>query len=147
MTIFSIFQNIEKNKITSYHLFIINRYLLIIMKLLIVDDNVEIGDMLKQYLELEDFEVLVINDGKKGLNLIQNETFDKILLDMAMPEFSGLDVLENLKSQFFTGMNKILILTASEIDPEIAAKIKSYGVTQVITKPINMSDLLEKLRK
>lgn len=124
----------------------INRYVHIIMKLLIVDDNVEIGDMLKQYLELENIEVVVINDSKKGLDLIQNETFDKILLDMAMPEFSGLDVLANLKSQFFTGMNKILILTASEMNLEITEKIKSYGVTQIIAKPINMSDLLEKLR-
>ena len=115
------------------------------MKLLIVDDNVEIGDMLKQYLELENIEVVVTNDGKQGLNLIQKNTFDKILLDMAMPEFSGLDVLENLKSQFFTNMNKIFILTASEINSEMAEKIKSYGIKQIIAKPINMSDLLKKL--
>ena len=116
------------------------------MKLLIIDDNVEITEMLQQYFQLEDFEVTIVNDAKSGLELIQNGTFDKILLDMAMPGFSGLDVLVNLKRQFFKGMNKILILTASEIDPELEKKIHSLGIKQIVAKPIDMVGLIEKLK-
>ncbi|MFB5598591.1 MAG: response regulator, partial [Nitrosopumilaceae archaeon] len=57
------------------------------LKLLVIDDNEEITSMLKRYLELEDFEIVISNDGRNGLNLIKNGNFDKILLDLAMPEF------------------------------------------------------------
>jgi len=116
------------------------------MKLLIIDDNVEITEMLQEYFKLEDFEVTVVNDAKGGLELIQNGDFDKILLDMAMPEFSGFDIIKNLRRQFFKGLNKIIILTASEIDPEIKEKIHSWGIKEIVAKPIDMAALLEKLK-
>lgn len=115
-------------------------------KLLIVDDNIEITKMLKEFMELADFEVTVENDGKNGLNLIETGNFDKIILDMSMPEFSGLDVLENLKTRNFTDFNKITILSASEIDDKIRDKIISYGINEITEKPINMSDLVKKIK-
>ena len=113
------------------------------MKLLIIDDNIEITDMLKQYLELSDFEITVANDGKNGLSLIESENFDRIILDISMPEFSGLDVLENLKTNNFIDFKKITILTATVIEAQSSNKIKSYGVNMVLSKPVNMAELLK----
>ncbi len=116
------------------------------MKLLIIDDNIEITDMIKQYMELEGYEVSVANDGKKGIQLIENQDFTNIILDVAMPEFSGLDVLENLLERNFKDFNKITILTASELDQSINSKIKSFGVKFIVSKPISMSELLKKMQ-
>lgn len=113
------------------------------MKLLIIDDNIEITDMLKQYLELSDFEITVANDGKNGLSLIESGDFDRIILDISMPEFNGLDVLENLKTNNFTDFKKITILTATVIEAQSSNKIKSYGVNMVLSKPVNMAELLK----
>lgn len=115
-------------------------------KLLIIDDNIEITKMLKEFMELSDFEVTVENDGKNALKLIEIGNFDKIILDMAMPEFSGLDVLENLKTCNFTDFNKITILSASEIDDKIHDKIISYGINGIAAKPIDMPDLIKKIQ-
>ena len=117
------------------------------MKLLIIDDNTEITDMLKQFLEMADFDVTVTNNGKDGLGLIQSNDFDRVLLDIAMPEFSGLDVLENLKIHNFEYFHKIFILTASSLEKQNLDKIKLYGINSVIEKPVKMAELVEILRK
>ena len=116
------------------------------LKLLIIDDNVEITDMLKQYLEFADFEVTVANDGKNGIKLLSQQDYDRIILDIAMPEFSGLDVLETLKERNFKDFKKITILSASSIDAETESKINSLAVNAIIEKPINMNDLVKKIQ-
>jgi DNA-binding response OmpR family regulator len=115
-------------------------------KLLIVDDNTEITQMLKEFMELVDFQVTVENDSKNGINLIETGNFDKIILDIAMPEFSGLDVLETLKTRNFTDFNKITILSASEIENKTHDKMISYGINGIAEKPINMTELVKKIR-
>jgi len=115
-------------------------------KLLIIDDNVEIAEMLNEYMGFAGFEVTVENDGKNGLKLIESGDFDKVILDMAMPEFSGLDILESLKTRNFRDFKKINILSATVMDDKICSKINSYGVNQVIEKPTSMSNLLKKIQ-
>ena len=66
------------------------------MKLLIIDDTKSITDMLCSYLELKGHECVPANDGRNGLQLLENENFDIVTLDIAMPEFSGFDVMDTL---------------------------------------------------
>lgn len=115
------------------------------MKLLIVDDNKKITDMFEEYLGFQGFKVTAINDGEYGLKIIQSGDFDKILLDIAMPKFGGLEILENLKKENFTDFEKIIILTASTLNKEISEKIKSLGVNKIISKPIDMPNLVKEL--
>ena len=69
------------------------------MKVLVIDDNKEMTDMLSTYFETQDIEVVVVNDGRQGLEAIRNESLDLILLDLAMPNFSGLDVIDYLDKE------------------------------------------------
>lgn len=115
------------------------------LKVLIIDDNEEITSTLKRYLELEDFEVTVSNDGRNGLNLIKNGNFDKILLDLAMPEFSGVDVLEQLQENHDAKQN-VILFTASSISDEEIKKLLTMGASACIKKPIKMPELVQTLR-
>lgn len=116
------------------------------MKILVIDDNDEITSMLKRYLELEDFQVTISNDGRNGLNLIKNGQYDKILLDLAMPEFSGIDVLEDLQKNNHMNKQKIILFTASSITQEEINRLLSMGVFACIKKPVKMPELVQFLQ-
>jgi DNA-binding response OmpR family regulator len=65
------------------------------MKLLVIDDSKDITDVIMVYCDSKDLDCTVLNTGSNGLNVIRdNDEFDLILLDLAMPEFSGLDILK-----------------------------------------------------
>jgi len=115
------------------------------MKVLVVDDNAEITDMLSDFLSLSGMEVIVCNDGKMGLDLIFEGNYDKVLLDLAMPEFSGMDVLEQLKQKKFQNMSKIFIFTASSVTEAEIQRLLSTGVNSCIMKPVRMPELIKKL--
>jgi CheY-like chemotaxis protein len=112
------------------------------MRILVIDDNKEITDMLSLYLEsLDNYECKVVNDGNEGLQKIKFENFDLIILDLAMPGFSGIDILNSLKSDNLLSKKNIIVLTASALnDDEMEGFIRD-GVKAVIKKPISIDDL------
>jgi len=116
------------------------------MKVLIIDDNSEITDMLSRYLKLENFDVSVSNDGKNGLTLIRNSKFDKIILDLSMPDFSGKDVLESVYKEKLLGSSKLFVLTASTVSTEEESTLLEFGASACVTKPIQMAELVELLK-
>lgn len=101
--------------------------------------------MLKQFLGISGFEVTISNDGKNGLNLLEKNNFDKILLDIAMPKLSGIDIIENLRLEKFSDFNKIMILSASTLNKELIEKIEMCGIKKIIAKPIDMPSLVKEL--
>jgi two-component system, OmpR family, response regulator len=71
----------------------------------------------------------VVNDGQEGLERIRNDKFDLILLDVAMPEFSGKDVIESLKKDELIESTNIVIFTASPSgDRKIITQLVSWLV-------------------
>ncbi len=113
------------------------------MHILVVDDNEEILDLLKNLLESGDFDVTVTKSGKESLNLIKRKNFDIVLLDITMPEFSGLDVVKSLNESGDLAKNKIILFTAASIsDTEIEKWIK-IGVKQCLKKPFEPGALFE----
>jgi DNA-binding response OmpR family regulator len=68
------------------------------LRIVVIEDNVEISDALGFFCSArKDIECVAINSGQEGLDRIRKENFDLILLDLAMPGFSGMDVLLSLK--------------------------------------------------
>lgn len=113
------------------------------LRILLVDDNRDISDMLSQYLKIKGHDCLVANGGRVGLNLILQEKFDIIVLDLAMPEFSGYDVIKTLQKQNVINNYKILVLTASSItDPEIE-QLTNGGVRACLKKPVQLKELMQ----
>lgn len=119
------------------------------MNLLVVDDSKDITDVLMVYCESKGIECTVVNAGIDGLEIIRNNNnFDLILLDLAMPEFSGLDVIKLLKNENLLERN-IVVFTASS-DPKVIEETERSGIKAIFKKPFSLDDLtalIEKYRK
>lgn len=118
-------------------------------RILVVDDNTEITDMVKTMLESSPYSCVTVNSGQECLELLQNERFDLILLDMAMPDMSGLDVLAKLKEKNSIGQNRIVLFTASPMYTEMdLTKIREqYGAVERVKKPFTDTELLTLIDK
>ena len=116
------------------------------MKILVIDDSQEIAEALKFWLENEGVTVEVITDGSTGLDMIRNSQFDLILLDVAMPDFTGLDVIDSLKNEGLLESKNIIIFTASS-DKNLFERLKNSGVKGIVKKPSSLQELEELLDK
>jgi len=112
------------------------------MNILIIDDNKDITKMLSKYMTLKGHSCSDVNDGRSGLKLIENQTFDVVILDLAMPEFSGSDVIDALCKSGKIKNQNIVTLTASIISDEEESTLKSNGVHSCLKKPIDPDVLL-----
>jgi len=111
------------------------------MNILIIDDNKDITDAISLFAESKGFSCIVSNDGKEGCNIAIKENFDLILLDIAMPEFSGYDILNTLKNDNNFDMKKIVVITASNLDTLAAEKVELFGIHKLVRKPISLDSL------
>ncbi|MDH3277243.1 MAG: response regulator [Nitrosopumilus sp.] len=113
------------------------------MKVLIVDDNEDITGLLSRFLKAKGFENVVSNDPKKGLEQIKEKKYDVVLLDMAMPDFSGIDIIETLEKEQILKDQKIVIFSATAFtDSQINDLLKKDGIHGCLKKPIQLSELL-----
>lgn len=116
------------------------------MKILIIDDNKSLSTMFSKMLELGGHKTIVTNDGRNGLALIEKEEFDVIILDLAMSDFSGYDIVDSLEKDNLMKDKKILVLTATSITQEQIDHLKKQGVDSILKKPIQLDVLLEALK-
>lgn len=118
------------------------------MKILIIDDNHDITDMLSRYLTLKGFECSVSNSGMNGLSLIKKENFDHVFLDLSMPEFGGLDVIESLEKDDVLKNKNIIIFTASSIsNNDVQKLLEKEGVNACLKKPVQLNELLTTIQR
>ena len=117
----------------------------ITMKVCIIDDNTSITGMFSKLLKMEGHEVVIANGGRAGLALLENDIFDATILDISMPEFSGIDVVDSLKESGRINEQKIVILTASSVSNEELDKLKDKGVKEVLKKPLQLDSLVATL--
>ena len=114
------------------------------MKILVVDDNNNITEMLSQYFKRKGHDCITTNDAKEGLSLSLNNKFDAIILDLAMPEFTGADFLDSLNQDGRIAEQKIIVITAMPLG-EVKIDNNRHGICEVVQKPFNLSVLLKKL--
>ncbi|MHB1348063.1 MAG: response regulator transcription factor [Candidatus Humimicrobiaceae bacterium] len=111
-------------------------------KIIIIEDDKKIADLLKIYLEKEDFDIFVANDGEKGLEMIARTTPDLIILDLMLPKVDGLTIARKVSLE-----NKIpiIMLTAKveEIDKIIGLEI---GADDYISKPFSPRELVSRVK-
>jgi len=112
------------------------------LKILVIDDNKSINDMVCSYLNSEGHDVIGVNNGRSGLQMIKQKKFDLIILDLAMPDFSGNDIIDDLSQHELMKDNKIIVLTASEISVSEEDAIIKKGVKLLLRKPINPDELI-----
>ena len=112
------------------------------MKLCIIDDNTSITNLFSKLAKIKGHDCIVANDGRTGLSLLENGTFDAAILDLAMPEFSGIDVINSLEKNGKMDKQKIVVLTASSVSDNEIENIKKLGVKEVLKKPVKLNALL-----
>ena len=113
------------------------------MKVLIIDDNRDITDLLSKFLKSKGIENKVANDPFDGLGLIKNEKYDVILLDMSMPEFSGIDIIDTLDREKLLQDKKIIIFSAISLtSSQVMGLLKRNGIHDCLKKPLQLDKLL-----
>ena len=116
------------------------------MRILLVEDNLEISEVMTVYCGIKkDIDCKVVNSGQKGLETIRNENFDLILLDLAMPEFSGKDIIQSFTKDQLVQKN-VVIFTASS-GPPVLEQMKNTGVKEIFKKPFSLEQLTELIEK
>lgn len=117
------------------------------MKVLCIDDTEEITTLVDTVLTAKGHEVSICNDGREGLRLIREDNADVILLDLAMPDYSGQDVMDELIKDGTINNYNIIIFTASSMtDSQVDGYIKK-GAKFVIRKPVKMDKLLSSIER
>jgi len=111
-------------------------------KILVVDDERKIVDIVKAYLEREGYQVLVAYDGKSALELAKRQLPDLIVLDLMLPEISGWDVCRTLRK---VSDVPIIMLTARD---ETTDKIVGLelGADDYLTKPFDPKELISRVK-
>ena len=118
------------------------------MNILAIDDNEDILKLLDTVVTGRGHNLTQVRNGKEGVKLIEEQNFDAVLLDLAMPEFSGLDVIESLKKSNILKDQKIVIFTASSAtDKEIGELVQNEGVSFCIRKPVDIKFLIKKIEE
>jgi two-component system, OmpR family, response regulator len=112
------------------------------IKVLLVEDDPNFGSILKSYLELNDFDVVLKADGKQGLTAFQSETFNICILDVMMPEMDGFTLAKEIKK--LNGQVPFIFLTAKSLKEDMLEGFRT-GADDYITKPFDSEVLLFKL--
>ncbi|MCL4385909.1 MAG: response regulator transcription factor [Actinobacteria bacterium] len=113
------------------------------MKILIIEDEKLIADILKKGLEYHRFSVDVAYDGKIGYDLTQQYEYDVIILDLMLPDIPGEEVCKRIRQDRNNAY--ILMLTAKKQDEDIVNGL-NYGADDYLTKPFEFSVLLARIR-
>jgi DNA-binding response OmpR family regulator len=108
---------------------------------LIVDDNVDSLMILRTILEAQAFTVLIAESGADALAQLAIATPDVILLDVMMPQISGLEVLQRVKASPATAHIPVIMVTAKMQDEDVLIGYQ-YGADYYITKPCTAKQLL-----
>jgi len=116
------------------------------MIILGIDDNRDLLDLCEVALSGKGYEYTGIDNGKEGVQAIKDKKFDLVLLDLAMPDFSGTDVIDALVKEGIMDKQKIMVFTASTTEKEFAPLLEK-GVHSIIKKPFDIDSLIETIRK
>jgi two-component system, OmpR family, response regulator len=113
------------------------------MKILAIDDNLDILELLDTVLTPKGHQVTQAENGRHGLKLIKEQQFDMVFLDLYMPEFSGIDVVKALANEGIIKKQKIVIFTASTATEKETDVLLKSGVHSCLRKPIILQELMD----
>jgi two-component system response regulator AtoC len=113
-------------------------------RILVADDEQEIRSMLVQLLNDEGYTAVGVATGTKALERLENESFDIILLDIMMPDFTGLEILERLRAN--GDEIPVIMITASHTSSN-AIRAMQMGAYDYLTKPFDIDEVLVTVRR
>ena len=108
-------------------------------KILLIDDDTFICEILKKYLEKNNYSVNVAFSGQSANELLKKQNFDLVLCDFRLPDTSGLELLKKIKIQ---KPNTPVVIITAYADVKVAVQLMKLGATDYITKPIQQDELI-----
>jgi CheY-like chemotaxis protein len=111
------------------------------MEILQIDDSDVICNLYTDMLSSRGHSVSCVNDGKEGLELVTKNDYDLILLDICMPEYSGMDFLADLKNQRPSELKKVIIISQLELDENQLEHLSEFGIHSIQAKPSDLVSL------
>jgi two-component system response regulator CpxR len=111
-------------------------------RILIIDDDEELCELVSEYLTVEGFDVASVNDGESGLERALTGEYDMVILDVMLPKMNGFDVLRSLRQQ---SKLPVIMLTARGDDMERIVGLE-IGADDYLPKPFNPRELAARLR-
>jgi len=111
-------------------------------RVLVVDDDPNVQEILREFLSAKGYEIITAGDGAEGLRRVKEERPHLILLDIQMPKMDGLEVLRQLR-QIDKEVSVIMITSVNE--QEIARKAMELGAFDYIVKPLDLPYLEQSL--
>ena len=111
------------------------------MNILHVDDSPEICQLYAEMLALGNNHVKSVNDGRQGLELALKIDYDLILLDICMPNYSGMEFIHDLKAKRPSQLKKIIIVSVLELTESHKRELIKLGIHSVEEKPSTIQKL------
>ena len=114
-------------------------------KILIIEDEKDIVELIAHYLEKDGFKTISASDGAKGLELVKEKSPDMVILDLMLPKIDGIEVCKRIKSDTKSASTPIIMLTAKgeETDRIIGLEL---GADDYITKPFSPRELVARIK-
>src|ERR1700691_1553482 len=113
------------------------------MRLLVVEDERRMLELLQKGLSEEGHTVSCAIDGSDGLQMVRNNNFDVVILDVMMPKMDGFELARRMRSE--KNVTPLLMLTAKDSVPDIVNGL-DLGADDYMTKPFSFEELLLRLR-
>jgi len=114
-------------------------------RILIVDDEKNVAELINYNLEIAGYETKIVYDGKTALNTIKAETFDLVVLDIMLPEIDGLSILRYIKSNDKMKNMPVIMLTAKSTGSDVVLGLE-IGADDYIVKPFNINELMARIK-
>lgn len=111
-------------------------------KILVIDDDVDLCNLIRKYLELEGYEVVIQSNGAEGLMEAQTNGYQLIVLDVMLPKMNGFDVLSAIRK---SSNVPVLMLTAKDSEGDKVSGLR-MGADDYITKPFNNSEFIARVQ-
>ncbi|MCD8326929.1 MAG: response regulator transcription factor [Lachnospiraceae bacterium] len=111
-------------------------------RILIIEDEVEIADLEKDYLELSGFEVAIANAGDTGLDMALKEDFDLVVLDLMLPGMDGFEVCKSIREK----KNIPILMVSAKKDDIDKIRGLGLGADDYMTKPFSPSELVARVK-
>ena len=112
------------------------------MKILLIEDDVEISTMLKNFLVTENFEVVTAYDGQTACEKFFSDNYSFVLLDLMIPKISGMEVMSKIRER---NTVPIIIISAKDTDSDKTLGL-GLGADDYITKPFSVTEVLARIK-
>ena len=109
-------------------------------KILVVDDEAPVRDLLEDLLKKEDCLPITCGSGEEALAILKKETFDVVLLDIKLPGMGGLEVLKDISEKY--AHLPVVMITGFGFDEELVAKSKQFGCCGYIGKNMPVAQII-----